>query len=132
LIGVDTNVLVRLFVDDDRRQHRLAVRFFDDRSAADAAFISQVTVVEFFWVMTRSYKRTPQAVLELLSGMLESEDALFEGADEVRQTVALAQQAGADLADLMIARSGQIAGCSETMTFDQPAARTVPGMELLK
>ena len=132
MIGVDTNVLVRLFVDDDRRQHQLAVRFFAKRSASDAAFISTVTIVEFFWVMTRTYKRTSQAVLDLLAGMLESEDAVFEGSDEVRQTIAIAQESGADLADLLIARSGEIAGCRTTVTFDQPAARSVPGMELLK
>jgi predicted nucleic-acid-binding protein len=132
LIGVDTNVLVRLFVDDDRRQHQLAVRFFDGRSATDAAFISLVTVVEFFWVMTRTYKRPPKATVELLAGMLESEDAVFEEADEVRQTIAVAQETGADLADLLIARGGAVAGCTTTVTFDQPAAKSVPGMELLK
>ena len=132
MIGVDTNVLVRLFVDDDRRQHRLAVQFFDKRSATDAAFISTVTIVEFFWVMTRTYKRTSQAVLDLLAGMLESEDAVFEGSDQVRQTIATAQATGADLADLLIARSGEMAGSRTTVTFDQPAVRRVPGMELLK
>ena len=132
MIGVDTNVLVRLFVDDDRRQHQLAVRFFDRRSATDAAFISVVTVVEFFWVMTRTYKRSARATVDLLAGMLESEDAVFEGGDQVRQTIGIAQETGADLADLLIARGGEIAGCTTTVTFDQPASKSVPGMELLK
>jgi len=132
VIGVDTNVLVRLFVDDDHRQHKLAVRFFDERSADDAVFISVVTVVEFFWVMKRTYKRKPAAILDLLTGMLESEDAIFEKADEIRQVIALARQTGADLADLLIARSGQMAGCRTSVTFDQPAAKLASGMELLR
>jgi predicted nucleic-acid-binding protein len=132
MIGVDTNVLVRLFVDDEPRQHNVAVRFFDARSAADAAFISVVTAVEFFWVMTHTYRRPVRMVLDLLADMLGSEDAVFEKADEIRQTIALARETGADFADLLVARSGEIAGCTATATFDRPAARSVPGMELLR
>ncbi len=35
MIGVDSNLLLRLFVEDDADQHRRALEFFSERSAEE-------------------------------------------------------------------------------------------------
>lgn len=132
MIGVDTNVLVRLFVTDEQNQHRRAVKFFAERTPDQPAFISLVTVVEFYWVMKRSYRRSHDDVLAMLARIVTSEDAAVEAANDVLASIERSRMDGADFSDLVIARSGELHGCSHTVTFDKPAARHVPGMELLK
>jgi predicted nucleic acid-binding protein len=59
VIGVDTNVLVRFLTADDPDQHTRALGFFEQRSSADPAFLSAVTIAETIWVLRKSAARTP-------------------------------------------------------------------------
>lgn len=132
MIGADTNVLVRLFVEDEPRQHKAAVAFFDARSPDDPVFVSLVTVVEFCWVLKRSYKRPQSEILDLVRQVLASKDAVVESAAQIYEAVETASRTGGDFSDVVIANAGRRVGCEKTMTFDQPAAKDIPGMELLK
>jgi predicted nucleic-acid-binding protein len=132
VIGVDTNVLLRLFIDDDHKQHQAVVRFFEARTSKDTAFISLITVVEFVWVLKRVYQRPQSEALGLLQRVIASEDAVVESVDRIRQAIALAMETDADFSDVLIANAGAVAGCRGTVTFDGAAAKLVPGMELLK
>lgn len=131
MIGVDTNVLVRLFVNDDPVQHVLAKAFFAARTRDDPAFVSMTCAVEFIWVLTRSFRQPPDRALGLLRLVLTSEDAVVEGSAEVREAMQIALEQGADFADAVIMLAGARAGASHSVTFDRGAARTVPGMDLL-
>lgn len=46
MVGVDTNVLVRYFVNDDEQQHQLARKFVDKNEL----FICSIVLVETFLV----------------------------------------------------------------------------------
>ncbi|MEO5806106.1 PIN domain-containing protein [Devosia sp.] len=131
MIGVDTNVLLRLFLDDDKDQHRVAKAFFAARTRDDAAYVSVVTAVEFVWVLKRVYRRTQAEALSLLQLVLSSEDAVLEAGDRIRRALEIALETGADFADVLIAGSAEFAGCEKTLTFDKVAAQRVPGMEVL-
>ena len=131
MIGVDTNVLIRLFINDEAEQHAKADAFFAARSPEDAAFISLVTTIEFVWVLTRSYKRPQDEALGLLKIVLSSRDAVVEMAEAVASAVQTALDTKGDYADVIIAQAGQRAGCSHSVSFDEPAAKRIPEMELL-
>ena len=131
MIGVDTNVLIRLFINDEAEQHAKADAFFAARSPEDAAFISLVTTIEFVWVLTRSYKRPQDEALGLLKIVLSSRDAVVEMAEAVASAVQTALDTKGDYADVIIAQAGQSAGCSHSVSFDEPAAKRIPEMELL-
>jgi predicted nucleic-acid-binding protein len=131
VIGVDTNVLVRLFIVDQDKQHRRARRFFDERTPTDPCFVSMVTLVEFFWVLMHVYGLSQSAVLDLVEGLLMSEDVVFESVSRVRAATNVARETGADFEDALVAHSGQDAGVVSTVTFDRKAAKRVSGMELL-
>lgn len=132
MIGMDTNVLVRLFVEDNPQQTKAAIYFLAARSADDPAFVSAVVLVEFVWALDRTYKYADTAIHEALGGLFESTNIVVERDGLMRAAVSLAAERNADISDCIIAALAADAGASRTVTFDQPAAKRVPGMELLK
>ena len=131
MIGIDTNVLIRIFVDDNPKQRAAAQAFMRQRSAEDPAFVSAVVVVEVSWVLTRMYKFSVVAARDALEWLFESTNIVVEAHDLIRSAVALAADLDADISDAIIAALAEDAGAVKTVTFDKPAAKRLPGMELL-
>ena len=50
MIGLDTNVLVRIFADDDTRQAAARARLVE-RSGPERIFVNVVVLAEFAWTM---------------------------------------------------------------------------------
>ncbi len=132
MIGVDTNVLVRLFVEDDEKQSEAAKLFFAARSPSDPAVISFVVVAELVWVLRNPYSFNLERVADLLAALLESGDFLVERREIVEAAITLARGSRVDIADCLISAIAADLGATSTATFDRGAARHIPGMELLK
>ena len=132
MIGVDTNVLARLFVTDDPHQHAVARRFFERRPSATRVFVSVVVVVELVWLLDRTFDYPRVDILRVLTAILSSPDFVVERRELVESAVARAEATRADVADALIAGIAAAAGCTTTMTFDRDAAKLVSGMSLLK
>ncbi|HVX74137.1 MAG: PIN domain-containing protein [Devosia sp.] len=132
MIGLDTNVLVRIFAADNPKQTAIARRFMQRCSADDPAFVSAVVVVEVSWVLSRTYGFSVASIRDALEWLFESSNIVVQRHDLLRPAIDLAAKRNADISDSIIAALAADAGASKTVTFDQPAARLVPGMELLK
>ena len=52
MIGLDTNVLVRYIMQDDPRQSPKAARLIESLDAENPGFVTVVSVVELYWVLT--------------------------------------------------------------------------------
>jgi predicted nucleic-acid-binding protein len=131
MIAVDTNVLLRLVVDDHAEQHKVVKAFFAARSASDPAFIGALVMAEFSWVLTRRFGYPKERVADLALAFLASPDLIVEDADLVEQAAELARQPKIGFADALIALRSMRHGCRSIMTFDKNAAKRIPGMELL-
>lgn len=132
MIGVDTNVLVRVFVKDDKRQTERALRFLNQRSGEDPAFVSSVVLAELYWVLDRSYGYDDAAIFETFDWLFQSSNIVVEREELMMVALAVARERKADLSDSIIAAIAAQEGALHTVTFDSPAAQRVPGMELLK
>lgn len=132
MIGVDTNVLARLVVEDDPEQFEAARRFFAARSATDPAVISLIVVAELAWVLRNPYSFSLERVIDIVDAFLASADFVLERRGLVEEAVARARESRADIADCLIAAVAGELGARSTATFDKLAARRIPGMELLK
>lgn len=132
MIGVDTNVLVRLFVEDDQRQTERALRFMKKRSGEDPAFVSSVVLAELYWVLDRFYGYDDAAIFETFDWLFESSNIVVEREELMMVALAVARKNKADLSDSIIAAIAAQEGALHTVTFDSPAAQRIPGMELLK
>ncbi len=131
MIGLDTNVLVRYFAQDDPVHFRMAHDLIHSLSAENPGWVSSFTVLEFCWVLTRIYGLKRNQILLILDGLLDSEEIVVEQSDTVRVALRLYRIGSADLPDCLIATSAKAAGCSRTVTFDRRAARDA-GMQLLE
>ncbi len=130
MIGVDTNVLVRLFIIDEP-QSAQSKAFFDARSPGDPGYVSLVVIAETAWVLRRKYKQDADQIGRVIQSILDSDDFVVQDRQVVDWALANYSQSGIDFSDLLSARAGELAGANSTATFDKAAAKRVPGMELL-
>lgn len=132
MIGLDTNVLVRYFAQDDAAQSPKATRLIESLTAEAPGFVSQVTLVELVWVLGRCYDVDRKQMHGIVESMLGTKQLVIENAETARRALRVfASTAKADFADCLIERAGHAAECIHTATFDATAAK-VAGMHLLK
>jgi predicted nucleic-acid-binding protein len=131
MIGVDTNVLVRVFAREASDETTAALRFLSERNSDEPAFVSVIVLVELAWVLKRSYGASPKTIFDALDSLLESSNIAVERSAEIEEAIATAKAARADIADCIIAATARAAGAGRTVTFDRKAAKRIPGMELL-
>lgn len=129
--GVDTNVVMRLFVADDQEQHRMARNFFDQCDADNPASVSLVVVVELAWLLRSRYGYPQEQVLDVLEALTNSVNVHVQDPELVEDAIANSRNNNTGIADELIAGLCRRAGCSTIATFDRRAARKVGGMELL-
>lgn len=130
MIGLDTNVLVRYIMQDDPKQSPKATRLIESLDSDNPGYITQVSVVELYWVLTSSYELTCPQVAQALEVILRSKQLLVERADQVMRALRVFGQGKADFADCLIERAASGAGCSQTITFDVGASKHA-GMTLM-
>lgn len=131
MIGVDTNVLIRLVVSDNVDQNTAAREFFGDRSPDDPAYISGIVLAETIWLLRRRFGYSRKTLNELVYKILQSDDFVVEHGERLLTLFDDASSPLPDVADQLIAWSAERAGCSRTVTFDRRAAQLISSMELL-
>jgi predicted nucleic-acid-binding protein len=130
MIGIDTNVLVRLLVADDQRQFEKARRLVRQEAArGDPVMVSQLVLLECEWVLRSRYGFAKAAIFGVLSGLLDSTDLQIEDEAGVEEALYLWKDSGADFADCLIAARNRALGCDSTLSFDAKAAK-LPGSRL--
>lgn len=131
MIGLDTNVLVRYIMQDDAKQSSKASALIDSLNADSPGFITLVSVVELYWVLTSCYDLTDAQVKQVLEVLLRTKQIVVDRADQVLRALRVFDDGKADFADCLIERTAASAGCVQTMTFDVGAAKHA-GMTLIR
>jgi predicted nucleic-acid-binding protein len=132
VIGIDTNVLVRFFSQDDPIQGALAKRFvLRTLSAENRGHVSLVCLAELAWVLNSNYRTPRETIVDAISHLLVDARFVVQEARAVWAALDAYQQGLADFADALIAALDRQQGCTHTVTFDRRAAR-LPGMTLLE
>ena len=131
MIGLDTNVLVRYIMQDDPKQSSKASMLIESLNTDNPGFITLVSIVELYWVLTTSYKLTDQQVKQALEALLRTKQLIVDRADQVLRALRIFDAGKADFADCLIERTAVSVGCGRTMTFDAGAAKHA-GMTLIR
>ncbi|KQT47093.1 hypothetical protein ASG47_10920 [Devosia sp. Leaf420] len=131
MIALDTNVLARLLVGDDKAEADLAVQFIRRHTAEDPIFVGREVILELIWLLMSRYKYPLEAVRQALDRLFMSANLAIEEEDAIKTALYLAERTGADIADAIIATIALQRDCTQIVTFDQDAAKRIPGMELL-
>jgi predicted nucleic-acid-binding protein len=131
MIGLDTNIAVRFFVEDDPVQFRKAGSLFASFSIQDQGFISLVALAEFAWVLQARYHISKLELIDCLGKLTSASELVLENQDTVLDAVDRFASGRSNFSDYLIERSGNKAGCDHTLTFDRAASKSA-GMRQLK
>ncbi len=131
MIGLDTNVVVRLLVGDDAAQQQSAREYITRYcSPEEPAWIDRVVAVETVWVLERGYNFNAAQIADAVEKLLDTAELAFEDHDLVRAAVAR-YRGGAGFADALVAECNERSGCTATITFDAGAAKRLRHFALL-
>lgn len=127
MLGIDTNVLVRLLIEDDAAQTRRARNLVDSAVAAqEVVLVSLPVLLETEWVLRSRYEVAPQTILRLFRAALEALELAFEDEAAVEEALFNWQDGSIGFSDCLIMAHNRQLGCRSTVTFDTRAAR-LPG-----
>ncbi len=117
MIGLDTNVLARYYVDDagdaEAKRQRLAARRLIE--SGHALMVSKTVVLELEWVMRGYYGFSQAEVASVLRHLLSLEHVTVEDSGVVEQALANSD-AGLDFADAL--HHASYKSCASIATFD--------------
>jgi predicted nucleic-acid-binding protein len=122
MIGLDTNVLVRMIVRDDPVQTPVAARILEE-AEEDGLFVSLVVLAEVASVLDRGYRYAPAKVFDAIARILEGREFYVEARGLAVEALKEARVAKCEYADALIALLGREGGASSTLTFDIRAKR---------
>jgi predicted nucleic-acid-binding protein len=126
MIGLDTNVLLRYFMQDDVRQSAHAETVIRTLSLSNKGFVSLVVVVELAWALHYVFQLDRSAMSAIFNQLVRMPEMKVEGSAHFLRALRLFGTSSADLADCLIIGIAKRAGCSYTATFDRKAAK-LPG-----
>ena len=131
MIGIDTNVLVRVIVADDPKQASVARDFIRERCTPDdPGFISNIVLAELAWILAQSYGYSTIEIADAIERIMETTQLQVESPTDVASALADYRAGPAGLSDCLIGHINHTAECSHTVTFDRKAAK-LPGFKLL-
>lgn len=123
--ALDTNVLVRFLVCDDAPMTARTRHLFEQaRDTAKPLLISNLVLLETFWVLGYSYGFSRKAIVEAVGRLLSLPSVTFESHDLVKELVHIGLASTLDLADILIGLQAKTIGADATLTFDKNAARS--------
>jgi predicted nucleic-acid-binding protein len=120
MIGIDTNVLVRLLVSDEPSQvdavHRLLAPLDD---VADSVLVNDVVLAETFWTLRKVYSLVRDDIILAARGLLSAKTFRFESREALESAVRMFETSSADFSDCLVAAKSLISGCDFTASFDK-------------
>ena len=117
MIGLDTNVLARYYIDDEAdaeaQRQRLAARRLIE--SGQPLMVSKSVILELEWVMRGYYGFAQAEVASVMRHLLEQAHITVEDRDAVEQALSNCE-AGIDFADAL--HHASYRSCDSVATFD--------------
>ncbi|MEJ2435481.1 MAG: type II toxin-antitoxin system VapC family toxin [Pseudolabrys sp.] len=123
MIGLDTNVILRCFVDDDPEQRQARQFVADNCTQENPGFVDRVALCEMIWVLVRGHRFDRSRAAEVVSRLMASSEIMLEDDEAVRAALRIFLETNIDFADALIGEVNRVRGCEATATFDRKAAR---------
>ena len=131
MIGIDTNVVLRYLLKDDKLQTAKAERILEHTLKEDGpGFVSLVTVLETFWVLESFYKFSGQEIISAIEQLIRAETLFIQNEREVYYALQVVKKGEGTFNDVLVSALSFWSGCTHTLTFDRKASR-LPGFKLI-
>ncbi|GGH05352.1 type II toxin-antitoxin system VapC family toxin [Silvibacterium dinghuense] len=123
-INADTNVLLRLFLQDDPAQEEISLRLMKD---AEEIFMTVPALCEVAWVVSKGYKLPRHVLIAFFETLLHTRGVVMD--ERAVQSGIEMLKAGGDFADGAIADLGYQRGAT-FVSFDLQAVARLKAMKL--
>ena len=124
MIGVDTNILVRVLTADDPKQTELASRFLEEScSVSLPGVVNTIVITELIWVLESLYGYPRSNIVLALESLLANGKLAIESREQVQAALLTYKNINCDFVDALIVQINLARGCEATATFDRKAAK---------
>ncbi len=121
---IDTNVLLRLFLEDDKRQahavQELFQKTFHDKKKL---FVPDMAIAEIVWFLEKKEGLSSPVIATILRFALEDERMVFENQQRLLVATAFYEQHSVDFIDAYQAALVQEKGLEAVVSFDKDFSR---------
>ncbi len=131
MIGIDTNILLRLWLHDDPAQSkRIDTLLVQHGSAPASLLVTDVVLAEAVWTLKAAFEQDKTAQVLAVRSLLEEAAFAFEDRKAVARALELFEQSACGFSDCLIVAKHAAQACDFTATFDR-GMRKLPGVKLL-
>ena len=123
--ALDTNVIVRLLVNDDKAQALRAKSILEKAEVeSERYFLPLLVILETVWVLSAVYQLSRSQILDALEMLTQMPVLKLERHEAVLELVRIGRSGNADLPDVLIGLSAKNQGCETTLTFEKNLEET--------
>lgn len=127
MIAFDTNLLLRLLLDDSAHQARQAEEILRRTAASgEQVLLPDIVLCELEWVLESVYGFPRTDIAQTLERLLAADEFTFLDRSAVGAALQRYTGGKADFSDYLIGESASAAGAATTYAFDRELARS-PG-----
>ena len=122
MIAIDTNILLRLTLDDSKEQSARARGLIEAAALkGETVYISPIAIAEYVWTLQRGYRlsRSEQVAAVLIYFNRPPFRLFSEGA--IEHAIQLFESGTADFSDCLMAAMNSAASVTSTYSFDKAA-----------
>ena len=131
MIGIDTHILLRLWLNDDPAQSkRIDALLAEHGGTPGSLLVTDVVLVEAVWTLRSAFDQDKDAQLIAVHSLLEETAFAFEDREAVADAVTLFEAGSCGFADCLVVAKHARQGCDFTATFDR-CMRKLPGVKVL-
>jgi predicted nucleic-acid-binding protein len=131
MIGVDTNILLRLWLNDDPAQNkRIDSLLAAHGGMPGSLLVTDVVLVEAVWTLRSAFEQDKNAQSLAVRSLLEETAFAFEDREAVAAALGFFDAGSCGFADCLVVAKHARQGCDFTATFDR-GMRKLPGVKVL-
>lgn len=124
MIGLDTNILVRYFTQDNEVQAQIVENIIENYgNSPNSLFINNIVMCELVLVLEKGYKYSKEQVALVINQMLSTEEFAFEKQELLWLALNEYVQNKSDYSDALIGLINKSSNYPTTITFDEDAAK---------
>jgi predicted nucleic-acid-binding protein len=131
MIGIDTNILLRLWLNDDPAQSKRIDQLLAEHGGLPGSLlVTDVVLVEAVWTLKSAFEQDKHAQLIAVRSLLEETAFAFEDREAVAAALTLFESGLCGFADCLVVAKHARQGCDFTASFDR-GMRKLPGVKVL-
>ena len=129
MIGIDTHILLRLWLNDDPAQNkRIDTLLAAHGSIPDSLLVTDVVLAEAVWTLKSAFEQDKPAQLLAVRSLLEETAFGFEDREAIGAALRLFEQGSCGFVDCLVVAKHARQGCDFTASFDR-GMRKLPGVK---